>query len=482
MAEIARGHTSDRPFVRTIYTIAAKRFTGDLALERDGAVSTLAWHRGFIVAAAVPGVDGTLSERASAMFGITDATYVLTDSSTLESSPDDQPVDPRWLIFHGVLSHYDNERLERETAMLAHRPIQVKSDALPSIEHFGFEPQDEQLVKRMMAQPWTLNDLIDEGGQERRIRAVVYALLATDSLHLEGESRRQAAVRAPKPAPAKPAPKPARTTPISIDPGDRSVTGPQDMRSLLATKVQLMERKANHFEMLGLPTNTSVQKIREVYFELAKQLHPDRIAQLNLGPLAGPASQVFARLNHAFAVLDDDAKRKQYTKALETGGGEEVDAATEAEMLRLFDAEEKFKLGEMAMRRSHFHQALEDFDKAVELNPSEGEHHAMAAYARFMDSRDKQAVAPQVKRQFRDAIRLAPQNPECVYYRGKVAKELHDFDAALYCFERALELEPKHEPAFREKKLLLERMAHEQTASPRKRRSTFLDIIRKSDA
>lgn len=480
MAEIARGHTSDRPFVRTIYTIAAKRFTGDLSLDHDGSVSTLAWHRGFIVAAAVPGVDGTLGERASAMFGITDATYVLTDSSTLASAPDDQPVDPRWLIFHGVLAHYDNERLERETAMLAHRPIQVKADALQSIEHFGFEPQDEQLVKRMMSQPWTLNDLIDEGGPERRVRAVVYALLATDSLHLEGEARTQAAVRAPTPAP-KPAPEPARTKPVSIDTSDRSVTGPQDLRSLLAAKVQLMERKADHFEMLDLPTNTSAQKIREVYYELAKQLHPDRIAQLNLGTLAGPASQVFARLNQAFAVLGDDAKRKQYTKALETGGGKEVDAATEAEMLRLFDAEEKFKLGEMAMRRSHFHQALEDFDQAVELNPSEGEHHAMAAYARFMDSRDKQAIAPQVKRQFRDAIRLAPQNPECLYYRGKVAKELHDFDAALYCFERALELEPKHEPAFREKKIVLELIAHQQATTRPKRRSTFFDIIKKSD-
>jgi len=349
----------------------------------------------------------------------------------------------------------------------------VKPDALSSIEQFGFEPQDDQLVKRLIAQPWTLNDLIDEGGPERRVRAVVYALLATDAVQLDGES-------AETPAPKRPA-QPARTKPVSIDPGDRSVTEPQNLRAMLAQKIQLMERRSNHFEMLGLPTNASTQKIRAVYFELAKQLHPDRIARLNLGPLAGPASQVFTRLNEAFGILGDDNKRTAYIQQVAAGDGDgnEIDPADQEKMLALFEAEEKFKLGEMALRRSHFHQALEDFDRAVELNPAEGEHHAMAAYARFMDSRDKQAIAPQIKRQFRDAIRLAPMNPACVYYRGKVAKELHDYDAALYCFDRTLELDPKHEPAFREKKLVVDRIAQDQAAS-RPKRSTFFNL-RKTD-
>jgi tetratricopeptide (TPR) repeat protein len=181
------------------------------------------------------------------------------------------------------------------------------------------------------------------------------------------------------------------------------------------------------------------------------------VRQLDLGKLTGPAGQVFARVNEAWGVLGDDARRAAYLSELASGGADA--GADEAKMLALLAAEEKFRLGEMAMRRSHFSQALEDFDKAVELNPAEGEHHAMAAWVRWMDARDKDAVAARVKRQFRKAIELSPLNPSVFYYRGKLAKDLGDDEAALYCFEKTLSLDAKHEPAFREKNAAVERLA-----------------------
>jgi curved DNA-binding protein CbpA len=465
MAEIARGQLSDRPFVRTLYTIAAKRFTGDLVIEIAGATYRIAWHRGLVVAADVPGATGSLAERALSLFALgTDGAFALDDAS-LVSEAGVNPLDARWLIFHGLVGHYDDDRLKRETAVLAMRPLQIAEDALVGLEAFGLEAVDQPWVRRLLAQPCTLDELLAEATDARRLRALVYALVATDAMRLADASA--SASPSPSPSPA-PAPRPARATtpapvprdrPVSIDPGNAAVADANALRQIVTDRVQLMEKGADHFAMLGVPRNASLAAIRRVYFDLAKQLHPDRVQALQLGALAGPAGKVFARVNEAFAVLSNDDKRQQYLASLSSGAAAADQVATTEQVARLLEAEEKFRLGEMALRRSHFHQAVEDFDQAVALNPDEGEHHAMAAYARFMDARDKAAVLADVRRRFRKALSLSPDNANVLFYRGKVAKESSDYDTALYCFERALALDKQHEPAFREKKVVLDRMA-----------------------
>jgi len=448
VAEVARGQISDRPFVRTVYTVAAKRFSGDLRIEHAGAT--------------VPGATGSLAERAAALFAIEEGELTLDDGSTVESQASDEPLDPRWLIFHGILDHYTDERLDRELAPLARRPFQIAPDALASLEAYGLDDDDQPWVKRMLEGSRTFDELarLDASVDRRRLSALVYALLATDALEL-GQPQ---AGRAGTPRPRTPAPKPAaakrpvaataRSERVTIDPNESSVGDADELRRTISDRVQLMAKNADHFAMLGLDRTASGAAIRQTYFRLAKMLHPDRVRQLELGELAKPASQVFARVNEAFGVLSDDGKRRTYLAVLDGDAEEPDDPLTEKEMLAILQAEEKFKLGEMALRRSHFSQALQDFQQAIELNPGEGEHYAMAAWARWMDARDKPAVRDQVRKQFRQGIRLSPRNPDVYFYRGKLAVDLGDEEGALYCFDKTLELEPKHEPAFRMKRLV----------------------------
>src|SRR5690606_16095662 len=51
MSVVARGHVSDRPVARSVYWIAAKRFTGDLILSQDDQEYRLTWHQGAVIGA-----------------------------------------------------------------------------------------------------------------------------------------------------------------------------------------------------------------------------------------------------------------------------------------------------------------------------------------------------------------------------------------------------------------------------------------------
>jgi Flp pilus assembly protein TadD len=175
------------------------------------------------------------------------------------------------------------------------------------------------------------------------------------------------------------------------------------------------------------------------------------VRSLGLGDVAERAQRLFARMNEAFQVLGNDEQRREYAKLVESGLVNEDDAETEAKMLRIMEAEEAFQLGELAMRRNHWSQAREDFRKAVELNPDEGEHHALWGWAEwnYAAASQRPTLAAETRRRFRAAVALSPRNPSIYYYRGRLADELGELDAARWCYRKVLRLDPNHEGAQR---------------------------------
>jgi molecular chaperone DnaJ len=67
-----------------------------------------------------------------------------------------------------------------------------------------------------------------------------------------------------------------------------------------------MAAQANLYDALGVPRNASADEIKKAYRKLARQHHPDR----NPGDEA--AETRFKEIQHAYDVLGDPAKRKQY--------------------------------------------------------------------------------------------------------------------------------------------------------------------------
>ena len=70
---------------------------------------------------------------------------------------------------------------------------------------------------------------------------------------------------------------------------------------------QALERSRNHYDLLGLRSNASVQEIRRAYRDLSKLYHPDT-TELE----SALATQKFQALNEAYAVLSSPEKRISY--------------------------------------------------------------------------------------------------------------------------------------------------------------------------
>ena len=81
--EVASGHVTDRPFARTVYTVAAKHFTGDLVLEDSGRRYKLSWEDGQVVAAESASPADSAG-RVALSAGLVTSTHVARSSSAPE--------------------------------------------------------------------------------------------------------------------------------------------------------------------------------------------------------------------------------------------------------------------------------------------------------------------------------------------------------------------------------------------------------------
>jgi tetratricopeptide (TPR) repeat protein len=161
-------------------------------------------------------------------------------------------------------------------------------------------------------------------------------------------------------------------------------------------------------------------------------------------------------LSDAFAAIGEDARRKEYLGILAQGGEAAVKRRADDDAARatqILSAEEAFRLGEMALRRQLLPQAVEQFKRALELNPDEGEHHALHAWTVWCITPDKERVATEVRRGMQRAIELNSKCAPAFFYLGQVYKHLGDRDRAYNHFRKALELQPGHVDAEREVRL-----------------------------
>ena len=440
-----------------------------------------------------------LAHRAARSFALSDAEITLDDTPTMPVDEDVPGLDCRWLIYNGVRAYYTAERLESELAAFRGASFQLLPEAAPTLGVYGFGPADKPFLAAMHAAPTTVDSLVAAFPAIERttILAAVYALASTNCVdHIAGgDAAAKAADPTPEQEPVVPA---AAREPVTAKPasdrdsavyesspqqrrssqkykavvsprvrgtiGGRASQTPDSIRAIIDEKLAAMGSKADHFELLGVSQGAAAHEITSAYFSLAKKLHPDRLRAAGVDDRDKQAHRLFAHINDAFDTLTNPKKRVEYMKVL-AAGGEDVIRAEQADAERLaakmFGAEDAFLRGQMALRHQQYRTALEEFTKAVELIPEEGEHHAMFAWATWCASADKESVVKQVKSSFKRAIALSPKNVAAFLYRGRVAQQRGQDETAVECFKKVLELEPNHKDAELELRLLEKRQEKE---------------------
>jgi curved DNA-binding protein CbpA len=123
----------------------------------------------------------------------------------------------------------------------------------------------------------------------------------------------------------------------------------------------------DYFEVLRLPRTAGAAEVKAAYYRESRAYHPDRFAALPSPELRDLIGRVYRRVNEAYTVLRDDAKRQRYLADV-TGPERprklrftEVDEAQvkEEQKRRL---EEQF--GQTPNGRKLYAQALKDVEAA----------------------------------------------------------------------------------------------------------------------
>jgi curved DNA-binding protein CbpA len=117
---------------------------------------------------------------------------------------------------------------------------------------------------------------------------------------------RGAEMSRPEPPPRAPAAKPQKAPSAGIDPS-------LDLSVEMQERVIEFEAKLAlpYHEILGVPRDADVRAIKQAYFGLSKQFHPDRYFRRNLGPYALRVENIFKKVLEAYELLSDPATRAE---------------------------------------------------------------------------------------------------------------------------------------------------------------------------
>jgi hypothetical protein len=99
------------------------------------------------------------------------------------------------------------------------------------------------------------------------------------------------------------APLPSPIAPPKVEPSERRL---QILAVFDASKTQ------NHFEVLGLPRASNATQVKDAYFRLARQFHPDVPLEADVADLKREVAAVYARISEAYETLIDPEKRSTY--------------------------------------------------------------------------------------------------------------------------------------------------------------------------
>ena len=520
MTVVARGTIADRPFGRTFHAIAARSFTGDLIIEQAGKRFSVGWQGGVVVAASSPlpadaiarialtaqlitstqvadilratnpGLDEVdvvadvarlspdqterlrrraLGQRAMRLFALEAGDLTLDDEPALPQWPD-LGIDARALIYAGVKAHYTDKRLEAELAALG-VAFRLREAVISQLAQFGFSELEKPARARLRQESLTAEALERAFPtiESKVVRAMLYTLAVTGAVELSDPApigvaaTPSAALEAALDAPSPDAGSRRRTStspnlrakPMTQQPAPRAADATA-IRTLIQERLALLDTGADHFALLGVPLDAPADKVRGAYFELARQLHPDRLTAVGITDEARDAQRLFAQINGAFAVLSNAKRRQEYVQALQSGSPDERarQERAEGEALKMFGAEEAFRKGEMALRRGQLSAAIEEFTRAIELNPAEGEHHALWAWATWCAATDKVGVGTTARKTLDKAIALSPKSAAPHLYLGRIARHAGKDAEAIEHFQRALQLSPGHTEAASELRVL----------------------------
>ncbi len=224
----------------------------------------------------------------------------------------------------------------------------------------------------------------------------------------------------------------------------------------------------NHFDVLGVNRDSPSNAIRDAYYKLAKQFHPDRCNQLGIRDVAPQSDEIFRRISEAHTVLSDPDSARKYLEELEG-------KTSKKEALGALEAEFVFQKGIFFLRKKDYRQAREHFKEAYRLNSKEGEHLAYMAWTDYNDPSTKNSVEirERVLEQLEEALEISHRSAQVYYFLGEYFAAQAKDKEAIKNFNECLEIKPDHIEAERHLRVIRMRMDKKKAAEIKSARGLF---------
>jgi hypothetical protein len=394
---LARGAIHDRPFGKTVGTIALRGVSGQLTAESDGAEYAIVFEHGHIVAARSPNVAD--SARAIALgLDLLQPTQVATVEQWLDAVPDADVI--QVIAQVALMSSDEVHRLRRRViAQRAARAIAIEHGefVLSSTVSLEVHPNCEMHVGGIIYQSARMYH------GDTRLRQIVAALGSRFELRTEY--------------------------------ADIPYFGFGDA-----------ERSALHALSGGVTLDTLLQLRNDTDREVALAVV---YALASCGAVyceASPSALRFARgtaspVRHSTPMLATPAERTA-SKQLP------------AEPAPQNNAEEAFKRAQGALKTDRVDDAIFDLELATQIEPNEPRYFAALAWARFCREPDKTKIAGKTRAMLGRAIAKDEKEVQPHFYLGMVERIMNRTTEAMEHFREVLERQPHHQEAATELRFL----------------------------
>ncbi len=204
------------------------------------------------------------------------------------------------------------------------------------------------------------------------------------------------------------------------------------------TRLIVELEKQNHYERLHVIPKAKDADIKRSYHELAKILHPDKLAKDAPNEIRELAKKCFSLIAEAYGVLSDEGKKAGYLLELEKGKASAI-----------LEAEQLIETARPLLTTGDFKKANEMLEKAIKLAPPTSEARLL-----LMWSRMKSKPSGDTNEKVRDELgQIAPEDrhgPIYYFVRGLNLRLLGDIENAKKNLAHATSLDPDFIDAKRE--------------------------------
>lgn len=402
-----------------------------------------------------------LLEKIYEMFNWRVGEYAFFDGRQYDGSLLPMNMNPWEILAEGVRQGYEANELRTLLEPFMNRVLIRKDNGHVHLNSLGLHPRELKLFKLASGQRslGLLLEQLTEGVEDHRtLLTMVYLGLELDLLTLGEEMEDlgeipgefDASVHWGETMAASSAAESAGDEP-DLEDVPFAATPPVSRaeQKLLETLNEM--KNQDFFARLGIEYDAGSSDVSRAFMQAARQYHPDHVPADASEQVRQLTSEIFALLNEAQQKLSDDNSRGEYLEALEAGhSSDQVDVG------KIMEAEAAFQKGEVLLNARKYKQALGEFDRAVELNPDEGEFYIYRGYARFMADPDMDGMKRrQCSEMILRGLQMRDDNVADGYlFLGRIEVRAGNDDKAAKMFKKALSIEGNHVEATRELRLL----------------------------